>query len=111
MDNFDAEVLKVAIKDIFTNKCTFYISDLKHCFELVGIDMPSDLRRSLAPLHCIKYADMPKGMKEEMITRTLQTLQDSGVTRSEVFEAVDRILENGVVRPERTGLLKLVKGA
>ena len=111
MDNFDAEVLKVAIKNIFAEKKHFSICELESCFKLAGIDMPKELQRSLRPLHCVDYSDMPKGMKEEMITRTLQAMQDSGVTRSEVFEAVDRILENGVVRPERTGLLKLVKGA
>lgn len=69
--SFEHVALVVALRDMFNRKAHFSICALDNALKLAGIKISEEVRAPFHALHCVDYADMPPGFKEQLAERTL----------------------------------------
>jgi len=73
--SFEQMALMIALKDLFNTQSYFCVVDLRKCLDLAGISISKETFAPFDALHCVHYADMPHGFKEELANRVLALFQ------------------------------------
>lgn len=71
---FNATALTLALKTMFNKEKHFSICAFDRLAELAGVTVPNSERVALNALHCVSYADMPHGFKEQLAHKVVALL-------------------------------------
>lgn len=90
-DHFKLAAATIALKKMFKSS-HFCILDTDRAMQLVGA-MPNEDYRALSALHCIHWCDMPDGMRQEVVNRTIRMVFADTVDLDKIEEAALQHLE------------------
>lgn len=84
VNQFRALALETLLLKMFNTKRHFCVCDFDTLLQLGGIEISRDERAPFAALHCVDYADMPKGLKEKLATEVVTILRRTPAWKLEV---------------------------
>lgn len=70
-------VVAASLKHLFKPDGTFFISSIEECAKILGVAIPAETYSELRALHCIKWADMPKELREEVFQTCLELFHNT----------------------------------
>ena len=93
---FKLAALKAGLKHLF-DMSHFCICSFDKLCDLANVAPPDNLRKTLAPLHCVDYNQMPKDLRDEIFDRIVDLLcithDDESMDSVEVMRPKDPIRE------------------
>lgn len=69
----------VALKLAMFLRGTFFISELRRMLDVAGIVPCGETMRILELLHCVRYEDMPKPLREQVVAVVVEMFRESDV--------------------------------
>ena len=112
MEEIQKQVVKIALKKLFTQKY-FSICDIDKCLKISQIIPNKTDYNTMSALHCIDYSDMNKDVQDWLLTSVENMFMGSGFdlsfleTKKEIeVKTIDAVLIEE--KPKRTGFLRLL---
>ncbi len=93
-DGFHMAAMMVALDKVFKKDDRFDVCTVRECFEMGGVDCPSEDMNAFRILHCVKYADMPQGMRDELFNRVLTVIQTGSRFSFDTQPALASLIES-----------------
>lgn len=69
--SFEHAAIVIALREMFNTKTYFDITALDAMLDVAGIKIPLEQRAAFRVVHCIHYANMPTGFKEQLAARVV----------------------------------------
>lgn len=70
--SFEHAAIAIAVRHIFNTKRYFDICTLDAALDTARINLTREQKAPFRALHCIDYASMPSGFKEQLASRVLE---------------------------------------
>ena len=99
---FKLAALKTGLKHLFDQR-HFCICDFDKLCDLANVVPPDNLRKALAPLHCVDYNEMPKDLRDEISDRIVDLLSMRG---NESMDSVEIMRPKDLIRGIRSEALR-----
>ena len=112
MDEIQKQVVKIALKKLFTQK-HFSICDIDRCLKISQIIPNKTDYNTMSALHCIDYSDMNKEVQDWLLTAVEEMFMGTGFDLSFLEPKTESKIEtiNAILieeKPKRAGFLRLL---
>ena len=84
MDEFQMEVIRLAMQKMFRPSSYFSICAVQECLAVAKIPPPSGILQDLHPLHCVHWGDMTPQFREEVFRRVMGMFSETPMTMEEL---------------------------